>query len=644
LQDDDTPYSLGMRRPNETYEIRSALHKDSVKIPKTKPHEATVIDLIRDEPPKPSNDAVSENTVQKNQPKSVPDNVVDDDDEVKIVSVSKRDQEDVTFRIIKASNEKEKAIKIRAKKGQRMGKVFDAYATISGQTKNRDKLRFAYELELLHGDDYVSDYQFSDYSIILCFATFGEYTQYRAKCKENLRLENGSKTAAPLVTNIYADVDGLQYEKEKRLKLELERRQEEERAKLLKQAAARNKNMAGMCFTAQEKPKALEYQKSMERLMDISDQMASQNNVQLLSTKDSSKESAYQKELELIKAEENSKKLQRQQQEIEKRKHQEMLKRQQEQKNQSNQEKMKLLTEQQIRVQLARAHDLMMRAEQMWAAEMQRYKNAEKHILEQRKQGKLLPYEAMRIEARQKVSLATQKNEEMRVKVANQRQALLTESEDLRKQAMLQQQEMEKRKHEENLKRQQQQQNQHLHYVQQQQRLDHDRRMMLKNMPLMQNATFYNSSINIGQNIHVPNIINPNIGVPLANTALLELNRKPSTNVIKPPVLSFNDENSLSEAEAQKKIVALLDKFNTEIPPGERIPTPKEMTVSLKEYQRVGVTWMKRMEETTEHKGGILSDEMGLGKTVSSTSLLSSCLDSNDCIDFNLPKATIETR
>jgi hypothetical protein len=50
--------------------------------------------------------------------------------------------------------------------------------------------------------------------------------------------------------------------------------------------------------------------------------------------------------------------------------------------------------------------------------------------------------------------------------------------------------------------------------------------------------------------------------------------------------------------------------------PEDRAPTPASMTCTLKEYQRIGLSWLIKMEEG-HAKGGILADEMGLGKTVS---------------------------
>jgi SNF2 family DNA or RNA helicase len=45
------------------------------------------------------------------------------------------------------------------------------------------------------------------------------------------------------------------------------------------------------------------------------------------------------------------------------------------------------------------------------------------------------------------------------------------------------------------------------------------------------------------------------------------------------------------------------------------------MTCTLKEYQRIGLTWLLKMERGTS-KGGILADEMGLGKTIQALALI----------------------
>ncbi|CBX97853.1 hypothetical protein IAQ61_000961 [Plenodomus lingam] len=55
--------------------------------------------------------------------------------------------------------------------------------------------------------------------------------------------------------------------------------------------------------------------------------------------------------------------------------------------------------------------------------------------------------------------------------------------------------------------------------------------------------------------------------------------------------------------------------------PGDREPTPAIMACTLKEYQKIGLTWLLKMEHGNA-KGGILADEMGLGKTVQALSLM----------------------
>lgn len=49
--------------------------------------------------------------------------------------------------------------------------------------------------------------------------------------------------------------------------------------------------------------------------------------------------------------------------------------------------------------------------------------------------------------------------------------------------------------------------------------------------------------------------------------------------------------------------------------------TPKEMSINLMKHQRMGLTWLKRMEESKSN-GGILADDMGLGKTIQTIALI----------------------
>ncbi|CAN3360935.1 hypothetical protein DICA3_D15302 [Diutina catenulata] len=50
-------------------------------------------------------------------------------------------------------------------------------------------------------------------------------------------------------------------------------------------------------------------------------------------------------------------------------------------------------------------------------------------------------------------------------------------------------------------------------------------------------------------------------------------------------------------------------------------PTPPEMNITLMKHQRIGLTWLVRMEKA-QQRGGILADDMGLGKTIQAISLI----------------------
>lgn len=70
-------------------------------------------------------------------------------------------------------------------------------------------------------------------------------------------------------------------------------------------------------------------------------------------------------------------------------------------------------------------------------------------------------------------------------------------------------------------------------------------------------------------------------------------------------------------AKTQEEINALLANIrpDEDLPERYRIQTPESMTVKLKKYQELGLTWLKNCEEGS-NKGGILADDMGLGKTI----------------------------
>lgn len=72
-----------------------------------------------------------------------------------------------------------------------------------------------------------------------------------------------------------------------------------------------------------------------------------------------------------------------------------------------------------------------------------------------------------------------------------------------------------------------------------------------------------------------------------------------------------------------EEIKCLLENIrpDEELPAENREGTPEAMTYPLMEHQKLGLTWMKSMEEGS-NKGGILADAMGLGKTIQALALM----------------------
>ncbi|KAF2622968.1 hypothetical protein BU25DRAFT_479523 [Macroventuria anomochaeta] len=97
-------------------------------------------------------------------------------------------------------------------------------------------------------------------------------------------------------------------------------------------------------------------------------------------------------------------------------------------------------------------------------------------------------------------------------------------------------------------------------------------------------------------------------------------------NADKPWAPSDNEDEyaiplTTDEAQAVENLLGNVSAHDAEDAPERREQTPRTMCSELKEYQKIGLTWLIKMETGTS-KGGILADGMGLGKTVQAISLI----------------------
>ncbi|KAH7390890.1 SNF2 family N-terminal domain-containing protein [Phaeosphaeria sp. MPI-PUGE-AT-0046c] len=74
------------------------------------------------------------------------------------------------------------------------------------------------------------------------------------------------------------------------------------------------------------------------------------------------------------------------------------------------------------------------------------------------------------------------------------------------------------------------------------------------------------------------------------------------------------------EAESIEQMLEIVEQ-NNQNTQEDREETPRIMASTLKEYQKIGLSWLIKMEDG-RNKGGILADEMGLGKTVQALALI----------------------
>ncbi len=114
-----------------------------------------------------------------------------------------------------------------------------------------------------------------------------------------------------------------------------------------------------------------------------------------------------------------------------------------------------------------------------------------------------------------------------------------------------------------------------------------------------------------GMDINYKDIKNETIRLPINRTLYLnELLKK------------FKNTKATKNSE-YKQIVEDLEKDNLE----EKIELPTGMQTFLRDYQKVGYSWLKTLEHYKF--GGILADDMGLGKTIQLLAVISSYIEEN---------------
>ncbi|EAU36638.1 conserved hypothetical protein [Aspergillus terreus NIH2624] len=88
-----------------------------------------------------------------------------------------------------------------------------------------------------------------------------------------------------------------------------------------------------------------------------------------------------------------------------------------------------------------------------------------------------------------------------------------------------------------------------------------------------------------------------------------------------PDLLSdYHDADSKKINEEIKQLLETI-RPDSDISAQDREGTPESLRFPLLEHQKLGLAWMKSMEEK-DQKGGILADDMGLGKTIQAIALM----------------------
>ena len=121
-----------------------------------------------------------------------------------------------------------------------------------------------------------------------------------------------------------------------------------------------------------------------------------------------------------------------------------------------------------------------------------------------------------------------------------------------------------------------------------------------------------------------PHIIRATLRHAIWNNAYprLESADQPSADLVNRYIERY-DYLTHDPTKTTEEIKNLLENIrpDEDLPAENREGTPDAMTYNLMEHQKLGLAWMRKMEEGS-NKGGILADDMGLGKTIQALALM----------------------
>lgn len=99
------------------------------------------------------------------------------------------------------------------------------------------------------------------------------------------------------------------------------------------------------------------------------------------------------------------------------------------------------------------------------------------------------------------------------------------------------------------------------------------------------------------------------------------VNLSPSPKTADSPRIS--EDKGISET-ALEQLEQLVTRPDQQISDSDKLSSPPGLCVELLAHQRLGYSWMCKMERSSQ-RGGILADDMGLGKTIQTMYVFISC-------------------